>query len=163
MSDAEQKAENVAILVVRPKSALIFEARRVLGLNRDQLGALLESSKRTVARWEGGQSTIHAEGLFELARKVHPRDAALAKELSPRGRRDAREARRRVSSRRAACRAPDTGACPRRRHRVRRGGRVEGGAETVRASVLAAFRRARELRMTVEDVEVRLPSAGERR
>lgn len=147
------KGENVATLVVRPKSVLIFEARRVLGLNRDQLGTLLRLSKRTVARLEGGQSAIHTEGLFELARKVHPRDAALAEELGLAG----GTTLEKLGVVAAPVAPPPAPAIP--GHVLvdaivcAAADALKAVPETVRASVLAAFRRARELRMTVEDVE----------
>jgi DNA-binding XRE family transcriptional regulator len=140
--------------VARPKPVLVIEARRVLGLNREGLGRLLGSSKRTVARWEVGESTIYEPQLFDLARAVYPRDAALAEELGLAGGATleklgivpppappappAPEIPGHVLVDAIVCAAADA---------------LKAVPETVRASVLAAFRRARELRMTVEDVE----------
>jgi transcriptional regulator with XRE-family HTH domain len=144
---------------VRPKAALVFEARRTLGISREALGTLLGSSKRTVARWETGQSMIHAQDLFELARHVHPHDAGLAEELGLSGGATL-ESLGIVSPPTPAplpaipahvlvdaivCAAADA---------------LKAVPETVRAPVLAAFRRARELHMTVEDVESGLTKAG---
>ncbi len=140
--------------VERPKSVLVMETRRVLGLSRDQLGDLLQTSKRTVARWEGGQSTIHSADLFELARRVHPHDTALAEALSIAG------GATLETLGIVPPPAPPEPAAPAIPGHILVDAIVCAAAdalkavpETVRASVLAAFRRARELRMTVEDVE----------
>ena len=144
--------------VVRPKSVLVFETRQVLGLNRERLGQLLQTSKRTVARWEGGQSTIHSPHLFELARRVHPHDAALAEALSVGG--GATLETLGIVPPPAPPPVPAPAPVPAIPGHILVDAIVCAAAdalkavpETVRASVLAAFQRARELRMTVEDVE----------
>jgi transcriptional regulator with XRE-family HTH domain len=144
---------------VRSKAALVFEARRTLGISREELGTLLGMSKRTVGRWETGQSMVHAQDLLELARHVHPHDAALAEELGISGGATLQSlgivslpspaplpaipAHLLVDA--IVCAAADA---------------LKAVPETVRASVLAAFRRARELHMTIEDVESALTNAG---
>ena len=155
--------------VVRPKPVLVIEARRVLGLNREGLGKLLGSSKRTVARWEVGESTIYGPQLFDLARAVHPQNAALAEELGLAG--GATLEKLGIVPPPAPPAppadpppAPPVPAIP--GHVLvdaivcAAADALKAVPETVRASVLAAFRRARELQMTVEDVENALTKRG---
>jgi transcriptional regulator with XRE-family HTH domain len=142
------------MLTPRPKQVLAFEARRALGLSREEFGRLLQSSKRTVARWEGGQSTLHAQDLVELARHVCPHDASLAEEIALAG--GATLERLGIVPPSPALPPPlppipghvlvDAILCA-------AADALKAVPETVRPAVLAAFRRARELRMTVEDVE----------
>jgi hypothetical protein len=141
------------ISAVRSKGALIIEARRTLALNRDEFGALFGASKRTVARWEAGESSVSGEVLFPLARQVYPRSANLAEEIALAGGATleklgvvvpppappvAPPLPAHVLVDAIVCAAADA---------------LKAVPETVRASVLASFRRARELRMTVEEVE----------
>ena len=61
-------------LLGRVRSAFIYSQR--------QLGEALGISKRTVLRWEGGQSTPSDIQVAAMARLVHPRDRELARELA---------------------------------------------------------------------------------
>jgi DNA-binding transcriptional regulator YiaG len=62
--------------------ALLADARRALGLNQAQLGDLLGSSKRTVQRWETKRAVASPQELATLAAHVHPHDAETAADLA---------------------------------------------------------------------------------
>jgi hypothetical protein len=144
------------IPMTRPKAVLVVEARRALLLNREKFGEILKSSKRTVARWEGGESSISSTDLFDLARHVYPRDAKLAEEIALAGGATL-EALGIVSAPVAPLPPPPPPPIP--GHVLveaivcAAADALKAVPETVRPAVLAAFQRARELRMTVEDVE----------
>lgn len=137
---------------VRPNGALIIEARRTLALNRDEFGALFGASKRTVARWEAGESSVSGEVLFPLARQVYPRSANLAEEIALAGGAT-------LEKLGVVVPPPAPVAPPLPAHVLvdaivcAAADALKAVPETVRASVPASFRRARELRMTVEEVE----------
>jgi DNA-binding XRE family transcriptional regulator len=142
----------------RPKQVLAVEARRTLDLSREEFGRLLQSSKRTVARWEVGQSTLHPPDLIELARHVYPHDAALAEEIALAG--GATLERLGIVPPSPASPPPPPPPPPPIPGHVlvdailcAAADALKAVPETVRPAVLAAFRRARELRMTVEEVE----------
>lgn len=61
---------------------LTVEARRVLLFGQEQLGQLVGVSRRTVQRWDSGRGGPNAEELSRLAIAVHPRDQALAGNLA---------------------------------------------------------------------------------
>jgi DNA-binding XRE family transcriptional regulator len=142
------KDGNTAMPVARPNSKLVSQTRQTMGLSREELGQLIGLSKRTVGRIELGQSAIVAPDLCTLARHVHPRDAGLAEELARAGRSTLSDlgvvppaqpvpmAHLLIDS--VVCAAADA---------------MNVAPESVRGSVLAAFRRARELHMSLEDVE----------
>ena len=65
--------------VIRP---LIGRVRSVFIYSQRQLGEALGISKRTVLRWEGGQSTPGDFQVAAMARLAYPRDKALARELA---------------------------------------------------------------------------------
>jgi transcriptional regulator with XRE-family HTH domain len=139
----------MSIPTTRPTAALVIDARRALGLSRDKFAELLRSSKRTVARWEAGESTVYPQVLFELARHVHPSDAKLAEEIALAG----------GTTLQKLGIAPSLEAPPLPPHVLvdaivcAAADALKAVPDTVRGAVLAAFKRARELRMTVEDVE----------
>ncbi|HEY8090593.1 MAG TPA: helix-turn-helix domain-containing protein [Polyangiaceae bacterium] len=62
--------------------ALLGDARRALGLNQAQLAELLGSSKRTVQRWETNRGVPSSQELATLAASVHPHDAETAADLA---------------------------------------------------------------------------------
>jgi DNA-binding transcriptional regulator YiaG len=62
--------------------ALIGDARRALGLNQAQLAELLGSSKRTVQRWETKRAPVYPNTLSTLAAHVYPHDAETAADLA---------------------------------------------------------------------------------
>jgi transcriptional regulator with XRE-family HTH domain len=65
--------------VVRP---LIGRVRSTFIWSQKQLGEALGLSKRTVMRWEGGQSGPADFQVAKMARLVYPRDKELARELA---------------------------------------------------------------------------------
>ena len=96
----------------RPIASLLTEARRVLGVpSQGALGELLGSSKHTGQRWETGRSEPMAKQLHELARRVYPRDADLARQRLPRRETATRDPRHRPASR-ASPRASAAPAAP---------------------------------------------------
>jgi transcriptional regulator with XRE-family HTH domain len=131
----------------RPKSVLVWEVRKALGLSREELGVRLGLSKRTVGRYEGDRTTAVPSTMMDLARLVHAVNPALAAECAlsagvtlemlglepPSG---APSTALLADS--VVCAAADA---------------IQVIPGTVRLAVHAAFRRARELRMTVADVE----------
>jgi hypothetical protein len=69
----------------RPQSVLVLGARRVLDVSQEQLARLIGSSKRTIQRCEGAQTTLMPTHFHELARCVYARDAKLAAEIAAAG------------------------------------------------------------------------------
>jgi hypothetical protein len=51
-------------------------------MSQGSLGDALGFARRTIARWEGGDTNIHLVALQKLALLVHPVDAALAAEIA---------------------------------------------------------------------------------
>jgi len=131
----------------RPKSLLVWEARRALRLSREELGERLRLSKRTVGRYEGDRTSPPPTTMQDVARLVHAMNPALAAEcalsagvtLEMLGLEPANAAPpTALLADSVVCAAADA---------------IKAIPETVRLAVFAAFRRARELRMTVADVE----------
>jgi transcriptional regulator with XRE-family HTH domain len=152
------------MLTHRPVRTLVALARSTLGMTQQELGGALGASHRTAARWEAGHSTLLPPALAKLAALVHPRDAALAAEIAaaagqtleslgivappqPPAAPPPLPASLLVDA--VVCVAADAlGAAP----------------ATLRQALFAAFRRARELRLSVDDVEAALaPAAGSKR
>jgi len=156
-------------LAPRPTTVLVHQARRALALSRQGLGELLHVSSKTIARRETGESPVYSTELHELARLVHPRDPALGEELALAG--GATPQALGLAPAPAPPPAPPPAAPP-LPPRALVDAVVCAAAEAltatpqaVRSAVLAAFRRARELRMTTQDVEDALtpPTALESR
>ncbi len=137
----------------RPVSPLVARAQRVLGHRNEELGARLGVSKRTVVRWWSRGATLSLNQVRTLARLVHPKDPALAEEIAAAAS-ETLESLGLVSPAQpppplpvasiveaVVCAAADALNAP------------PGAA---RGAVLAAFRRARELRLSVNDVEAAL-------
>jgi transcriptional regulator with XRE-family HTH domain len=61
---------------------LLGKARQALGVTQAELAVVVQSSKRTVSRWEGGRSTPAEFHMTRLAEAVHPTDPSLAAELA---------------------------------------------------------------------------------
>jgi transcriptional regulator with XRE-family HTH domain len=139
--------------------ALTLEARRVLGLTQETLGDLLGSSRRTIQRWDRGQSLPMKEQLAQLAAEVHPRDPQLAAKLAQ----EAGSTLERLGIVKPVPPAPPPAPPPYLTDTV-----VCAAAEAlnvpppaVRPALLAAFRRAREVGLRVEHVEQALSDALE--
>jgi DNA-binding XRE family transcriptional regulator len=64
-----------------PLSSLIAESRRMLLLNQEQLANLVESSKRTVQRWEVGAAAPAPWHLHKLIDALRPSNPELASQL----------------------------------------------------------------------------------
>lgn len=62
--------------------ALLGDARRALRLNQAELADLLGTSKRTVQRWETKRADPSSQDLANLAAHVHPHDAETAADLA---------------------------------------------------------------------------------
>ena len=68
--------------MARPLPLLLILARQTLGLNQVKRARAVESSERTVQRWESKLATPPARCLHLLIDTLTPRDAALAAELA---------------------------------------------------------------------------------
>jgi hypothetical protein len=156
-------ADKLAIRGGLVSVALHLEARRVLVLGQRTLGERLGVSARTVQRWDAGESVPATFHWHEMARAVHPIDPGLAGRLAEVG----------GSSLAALGLAEPPTAVPSGAHDLRHlaDGVVCAAAESidlspriVRTALLAAFRRARAMNLTMEDVESALaPESAARR
>jgi transcriptional regulator with XRE-family HTH domain len=144
------------VATMRPKPVLVFEGRRALGLSREKLGKLLGWSKRTMARWEGGHSSVSPGSLGKLAQHVHPVDPKLADEIARAGGATLESLGLVAPVTAAAPPAPVPGHVMVDAVVCAAADALKAVPDTVRSALLAAFRRARELRMTVDDVEAAL-------
>jgi len=74
----------VNTLVIRSERlpALLVEAQHTLLYSQTELGELVGVSRRTVWRWQGGQSSPDQRELLIIIRKVHAIDAPLAARLA---------------------------------------------------------------------------------
>jgi len=147
--------------------AVLGDARRALGMTQAQLADLLGSSKRTVQRWETSRAHPYAPDLTKLARHVHPHDAEVAAEL-------AAAMGQTLESLGLVVPPPPppplqpplpAGPPPMPRHLavdavVCVASEALGAVpNAVRGVLLAAFRRARELGLSCEEVEQALDAA----
>jgi transcriptional regulator with XRE-family HTH domain len=140
---------------------LTLQARQLLLLGQRGLGEALGLSRRTIQRWDHGQSSPYAGHLAKLAALVHPRDASLAEEI-------AQAAGTTLEKLGLAAPAPagaagpspvgqppppsyltDTVVCAAAEA-------LDAPPPAVRPVLLAAFRRARVVGLRVEDVEAAL-------
>jgi len=71
-----------AVFPNRPTSALLARAQRALGMTHRQFGDVLGASERTSLRWARGSASVGIVELQKLAALVHPRDPQLARELA---------------------------------------------------------------------------------
>jgi DNA-binding XRE family transcriptional regulator len=148
---------------VRPLSVLLYEARRALHMNRQDIGKAIGWSYRTIVRWETRHTDVYSPSLLKIVPRVHAVDPQLAAEIAmacgsslvqlgigtvPAQNVAAAAQRTPVSLQHladsVACAAADA---------------LHAAPEAVRPALLAAFRRARELRMTFDDVESALTEA----
>ncbi|HEY8040480.1 MAG TPA: helix-turn-helix transcriptional regulator [Polyangiaceae bacterium] len=146
----------MAIFLNRPIHTLLGRARHLFGMSQADFGKLLGVSRRTAARYEYGHSEPLIAQVMELARMAHARgDVALARELAG-STSETLESLGIVP----AVKPPepftppprlvvDAVVCAAADALEESPGTMRG----TRAAVLAAFRRARELRLNVEEVE----------
>lgn len=138
---------------------LTLEARRLLGLTQETLGDFLGSSRRTVQRWDRGDALPMKAQLAKLAAEVYPLDAELAAKLA----KEAATTLEEMGVVTPVPPPPPPAPPPYLTETV-----VCAAAEAlnvpppaVRPALLAAFRRAREVGLKVEDVEEALRDALE--
>jgi hypothetical protein len=140
---------------------LMYAAQRALGLTQGETAALVGASKRTAQRWSSRRSPIYADYLAKLAAHVHAHDAALAAELAA----AAGQTLESLGIVRPQPPAPPP-LPPMPRH-LAADAVVCVAAEgmnvsplAVRGALLAAFKRARELGLSCEEMERALAGAG---
>jgi transcriptional regulator with XRE-family HTH domain len=148
-----------ALYVNRPITHLLFRARRATGMTQDKLGESLGASKRTVARWETGRASLDVAQVAKLARMVHPQDPALAAELAS----AASESLESLGLVAAPVAPPPPRPLP--PHLVvdavvcAAADALDAPPNSVRTALHAAFKRARDLRLSLDDVEKALAPA----
>jgi hypothetical protein len=140
-----------AIFPNRPVAGLLMRAQSALGMTHAQFGEALGASQRTAARWAAGQSTVDADQLRTLARLVHPRHPALAGEI-------AAAASETLESLGLVAATPPKIAVDVAIDAVLLAAAAAMNAPPapVRAGLLAALRRARELRIDAASLEAAL-------
>jgi len=133
-----------------------MRGQAALGATHSMLADHLGSSKRTVERWAAGRSHPSDTQVLELARLVHPRDPALAARIA------ASKGETLVGI--GVVAPPPLRAGPSLAHLI--DAVVCVAAETLdvpsrslRPALHAAFKRARELGMSLEDAEKALTPA----
>ncbi|HLK38761.1 MAG TPA: helix-turn-helix transcriptional regulator [Polyangiaceae bacterium] len=136
----------------RPLAPLLSRARSALGSTQRELGDALGASQRTVARWEAGRSSPTIDGVRQLAALVYPHDKPLAEEIAAAAS-STLEGLGLVEPPAPLAPPPlpawiivDAVVCS-------AADALKVAPEVVRPALLAAFRRARELRLSFEQVE----------
>jgi hypothetical protein len=71
-----------AVFANRPTRGLVALAQQTLGMTHRQFGEAIGASERTSLRWASGHASVGTRQLRELAKLVHPRDTALAASLA---------------------------------------------------------------------------------
>ena len=147
---------------------LLYEARQLLGVSQGQLGELLGSSRHTGQRWESAGSIPRDTQLHKLAAMVHPRDPKLAAQLAAAGKSNLEALGivppvpppSPVAPSPVAAPPPlpiedviDAIVCAAAEA-------IDVPPKTIRPALLAAFTRARRLRLSVDDVERGLGGKG---
>ncbi len=158
----------------RPVGALVVRAQRMLGMTHEAFGTALGASKRTAARWAAGSASLSVPQVRDLACLVYAEDPELAAELAGAASTTV-DALGLVAPPAPIVATPpfpepvvvlapppplpppplptalvvDAVVCA-------AADATQVTPAAVRATLLAAFRRARELRLTVEDVETAL-------
>ena len=148
-----------------PTVILTHQARSLLLLSQRTLGDLLGISRRTVQRWDAGRSHPSPFDLQKLAHAVHPKDPSLAAKLAKAaGTTLEALGLARVPPASQPSPAPPAGPSPpalpalTTRHLVdivvcAAAEALDVPPPAVRPVLLAAFRKAREVGLKVEDVE----------
>jgi transcriptional regulator with XRE-family HTH domain len=150
---------------------LTLQARNALGLGQKGLGDLLGASRRTVQRWDSRQGAPSADQLARLATAVHPHNAPLATNIAALAGMTLEQLGlvrpEPVAAPPAVTDAPALRPPSPPPHLTATV--VCAAAEALNASplavrpvLLAAFRRAREVGLRVEDVEGALSEAIEK-
>jgi transcriptional regulator with XRE-family HTH domain len=149
----------MALLLNRPVTALLVLARQALGMTQEQFGLALGVSHRTASRWEAGQSTPVPAEVSKLAAMVYPKDSKLAAELAAAAS-ETLESLGIVAPLGPPAPPPplptpllvDSVVCA-------AADALDAAPMTLRGALFAAFRRARELRLSVDEVEKALAPA----
>jgi hypothetical protein len=150
----------------QPTDVLLARAHMALGMSQGQLGGALGVSRRTVSRWYKRGALLGMSQLHALARLVHARDPQLAAEI-------AWTASETLESLGIVAPPPPPSPPPAAPPPppplptnlvvdavVCAAAESLGMAPTaVRAALFAAFKRTRELRLRLEDVEAALAPA----
>lgn len=136
-------------LAAHPKvvTALVKNGYQTLGVNQRGFAKLVATSLRTVSRWTNGSSFPSAADLTKLARLVHPRDPALAAQI-------ASAAGGTVESLGIAPPAPPPRASPAQLVEQVLYAAAEAAdlsPRAVRPALVAAFRRASQARLTLDE------------
>jgi hypothetical protein len=140
---------------------LLVLGHRALRIPGTELAALLGVTPKTVYRWYGKRTSVGANKLGELAPHVHPHDPALAERIHEYAARTLAQYRLQPPPPLPTSPAPEPTAhtasvAPRTLHVESVVHAVcealDAGPRAVRPAVLAAFRRARELALSVDDV-----------
>jgi hypothetical protein len=137
--------------------ALVARAQAALRMTHRQFGEALGASERTSLRWASGKADVTVRQLCTLAALVYPRDAALASALAAASS-ETLESLGIVPPARAPALAPSSVAAlaP---HLVAdlvvcaAADALGAAPSTAREALLAAFARARELGLSVAEVE----------
>ena len=146
-------------ILSREARELIAQAQTALGLSQEGLGAKLGSSKRTVSRWASSRSAPSMDQVQTLARLVHPVNPTLAAGLAEASGETLQSLGIVEPAPPPAPAQPSvTPVAPPARVVVQAvvcaaAEALQATPSTVRPAILAAFRTARELGMSVEDVE----------
>jgi hypothetical protein len=172
MASAKKQAAPAVVMEDPPE--LLALAMRALRLNGVDTAALLHLNPKTISRWLGGETSVGVEALGELAPRVYPHDPALATRMH------AYAATRMADAGvapppplplpPAAETAPAPPPMPPAPPKLRVDAVVYAACEAMDATpralkpaLLAAFRRARELGLSIDDVERELsPGKGKK-
>jgi len=165
----------MAKLGTRSLRHFLLDARRALGMTQRTLGGALGSSHRTVTRWDGGRSTPADFHLHRLAALLMPIDVDLAEEAAAFGGRSLEDLGLRAAPPpppAPPAPPPPPAPLPQATSEDLVDIVVCAAAEAtdvspraLRPTLYAAFRRARQIGLTVEAVEEALArsAVGERR
>jgi DNA-binding XRE family transcriptional regulator len=144
-----------AVVLNRGIKHLLTRARMTVGMSQEKLGTLLGVSKRTMGRSEAGQAPMSVAATITLARLVHPHDPELARELAA------------AASETLESLGLVEPAAEKRPTKLVVDAVVCVAAESlgiapgpVRGALHAAFKRTRELGLTLEEVEAGLERAA---
>jgi transcriptional regulator with XRE-family HTH domain len=133
---------------------LTLDARRALRLDQRTLGEAIGVSRRTIQRWDAGQADPYAPDLAKIAALVAPKDAQLAAKLAAAGG-TSLEKLGLVESPVVAAPPPPPRTPP--QHLVdavvcAAAEALAVAPQSVRPALLAAFTKARDVDLTIEEV-----------